>query len=134
MSPRRIVCTCIEPDREHEVKVCDWTGARGLLAAFALGLSVHVAPADDYPARPVTSVIPFPAGGPSATPARPISEVLRRHRGQPLIAENRPAASGVPGTEAVAQGEPDGYTLLLGGIAALVLVPPVQKVRYDVER
>jgi tripartite-type tricarboxylate transporter receptor subunit TctC len=109
-------------------------GARGLLTALALGLSLNVALADDYPSRPVTIVIPFTAGGPADTAARTISEVLRRHLGQPLIAENRPAASGVPGTEAVALGEPDGYTLLLGGIAALVLVPPIQKVRYDVEK
>jgi tripartite-type tricarboxylate transporter receptor subunit TctC len=82
----------------------------------------------------VTIVIPFTAGGPADTAARTISEVLRHHLGQPLIAENRPAASGVTGTEAVALGEADGYTLLLGGIAALVLVPPVQKVRYDVAK
>ena len=82
----------------------------------------------------MTVVIPFTAGGPADTAARTISEVLRHHLGQPLIAENRPAASGVTGTEAVALGEPDGYTLLLGGIAALVLIPPVQKVRYDVEK
>ena len=90
--------------------------------------------AQDFPSRPVTIVIPFTAGGPADTAARTFSEVLRRHLGQPLIAENRPAASGVPGTEAVALGEADGYTLLLGGIAALVLVPPVQKVRYDVAK
>jgi len=90
--------------------------------------------AQDFPSRPVTIVIPFTAGGPADTAARTISEVLRHHLGQPLIAENRPAASGVPGTEAVALGEADGYTLLLGGIAALVLVPPVQKVRYDVAK
>jgi tripartite-type tricarboxylate transporter receptor subunit TctC len=90
--------------------------------------------AQDFPSRPVTIVIPFTAGGPADTAARTISEVLRHHLGQPLIAENRPAASGVTGTEAVALGEADGYTLLLGGIAALVLVPPVQKVRYDVAK
>jgi len=89
---------------------------------------------DDYPSRPVSIVIPFTAGGPADTAARTFSEVLHRHLGQPLIAENRPAASGITGTEAVAQGEADGYTILLGGIAALALIPPVQKVRYDVER
>jgi len=109
-------------------------GARSILTALALGLSLSVALADDYPSRPVTIIVPFTAGGPADTAARTISEVLRRHLGQPLVAENRPAASGVPGTEAVALGEPDGYTLLLGGIAALVLVPPIQKVRYDVEK
>ena len=82
----------------------------------------------------MTIIVPFTAGGPADTAARTFAEVLRHHLGQSLIAENRPAASGITGTEAVALGEPDGYTLLLGGIAALVLVPPVQKVRYDVEK
>ena len=67
--------------------------------------------------RPVTIIVPFTAGGPADTAARTISEALRHHLGQSLIAENRPAASGIPGTEAVALGEADGYTLLLGGIA-----------------
>src|SRR3954447_2515453 len=106
--------------------------ARGM--GIVLALSLGAAQAQDYPLRPVTVVIPFTAGGPADTAARTISEVLRHHLGQTLIAENRPAASGVPGTEAVALGEADGYTLLLGGIAALVLVPPVQKVRYDVAK
>ena len=114
--------------------------ARRLLAVLVFGTSLNggllanSALAQDYPSRPVTVVIPFTAGGPADTAARTISEVLRHHLGQSVIAENRPAASGVTGTEAVALGEPDGYTLLLGGIAALVLIPPVQKVRYDVEK
>ena len=107
---------------------------RGFCAALALAVSLSPSLAQDFPSRPVTIVIPFTAGGPADTAARTISEVLRHHLGQPLIAENRPAASGVTGTEAVALGEADGYTLLLGGIAALVLVPPVQKVRYDVAK
>ena len=113
-----------------------WTaGVRVGLAALALGILPAAARAeDDYPSRPVTVVIPFTAGGPADTAARSFAEVLRHHLGQPLIAENRPAASGITGTEAVALGEADGYTLLLGGIAALVLVPPVQKVRYDVQK
>jgi len=92
------------------------------------------AAADDYPSRPVTIIVPFTAGGPADTAARTFAEVLRHHLGQSLVAENRPAASGITGTEAVALGEADGYTLLLGGIAALALIPPVQKVRYDVQK
>jgi tripartite-type tricarboxylate transporter receptor subunit TctC len=125
----------IEPEREHDVKPYGklWHTALGaLLAAIAVGSLP--ARADDFPSRPVTLVIPFTAGGPADTAARTISEVLRHHLGQPIIAENRPAASGIPGTEAVARGEADGYTLLLGGIAALTLIPPVQKVHYDVAR
>jgi tripartite-type tricarboxylate transporter receptor subunit TctC len=104
------------------------------LAAFVIGLTAPAARADDYPSRPVTIIIPFTAGGPADTAARTIAEALGRHLGQPLIAENRPAASGISGTEAVALGEPDGYTILLGGIAALVLIPPVEHVRYDVAK
>lgn len=109
------------------------TIAGAWLAAFIVGLSA-AGVADNYPSRPVTIIVPFTAGGPADTAARTIAEVLRRHLGQPVITENRPAASGIPGTEAVALGEADGYTLLLGGIAALALIPPVQKVRYDVEK
>lgn len=105
-----------------------------LLTGMVAVLSPASACADDYPSRPVTIVIPFTAGGPADTAARTISEVLRHHLGQSLVAENRPAASGITGTEVVARGEADGYTLLLGGIAALALIPPVQKVRYDVEK
>src|SRR4029079_15536167 len=57
---------------------------------------------------------------------------MRKHFSQPVVVENRPAAGGVPGTEYVAQSAHDGHTLLLGGIAGLALIPPVQKVRYAV--
>jgi tripartite-type tricarboxylate transporter receptor subunit TctC len=108
--------------------------AGALLAGMLATLPQASAAADEYPSRPVTIIIPFTAGGPADTAARTFAEVLRHHLGQSLVAENRPAASGITGTEAVALGEADGYTLLLGGIAALALIPPVQKVRYDVQR
>jgi tripartite-type tricarboxylate transporter receptor subunit TctC len=104
------------------------------VGAVLTGMWLSAAGADDYPLRPVTLVIPFTAGGPADTAARTFSEVLRHHLGQSVVAENRPAASGITGTEAVARGEADGYTLLLGGIAALALIPPVQKVHYDVAK
>ena len=114
-------------------KMLRWT-AGALLTGMLAVLPPAGATADDYPARPVTIIVPFTAGGPADTAARTFAEVLRHHLGQSLVAENRPAASGITGTEAVALGEADGYTLLLGGIAALALIPPVQKVRYDVQK
>jgi tripartite-type tricarboxylate transporter receptor subunit TctC len=104
------------------------------LAWLALAAATVVAPADDYPSRPITIVVPFTAGGPADTAARTISDALRRQLGQSLVIENRTGASGIPGVEAVVSAEPDGYTLLLGGIAPIVLIPPIQKVRYDVEK
>ena len=67
----------------------------GLLAALALG-TLDAGSAQEFPSRPVTIVIPFTVGGPADTAARTFSESLRRHLGQPLVAENRPAASGIP--------------------------------------
>jgi tripartite-type tricarboxylate transporter receptor subunit TctC len=107
---------------------------RGGLAALLLAVTAGVGAASDFPSQPVRLVVPFSAGGPTDTAARLIAEPLRRQLGQPVVIENRPGASGVPGTEAVVQSEPDGYTLVVGGIAPIVLVPAVKQLRYDVSR
>src|SRR6478609_1212312 len=100
-----------------------------LMVLFAAG----VVSADEFPSQPIRLVVPFSAGGPTDTAGRLIAEPLRRQLGQPIIIENRPGASGVPGTEAVVFGPNDGYTLVVGGIAPIVLVPAVKKLRYDVD-
>jgi tripartite-type tricarboxylate transporter receptor subunit TctC len=99
-----------------------------------LGVVIRAGAAQDYPSRPLNIVVPFTAGGPNDVAARLYAEGLRKHLGQPMVIENRPGAGGVPAIEAMMQGEEDGYTLLAGGIAPLVLIPPVQKVRYDIEK
>src|SRR6185436_4857147 len=108
-----------------------------LLAPFIALLVAGVAPshglAQEFPSRAVTIIVPFSAGGPADTAARTFADVMRKHFNQPVVVENRPAAGGVPGTEYVTQAAHDGYTLLLGGIAGLALIPPVQKVRYAVD-
>jgi tripartite-type tricarboxylate transporter receptor subunit TctC len=112
-----------------------WTRAiNALVAAIALGATAREGAADDYPSRAVNIVVPFTAGGPSDTAARLFADVLRRELGQSVIIENRPGASGIPGTESVLQAAPDGHTLLLGGLAPLILIPPIQKVRYDLAK
>jgi len=102
-------------------------------AALLLTLTAH-APAAEFPSQPIRFIIPFSAGGPTDTAGRLIAEPLRRQLGQPIVIENRPGASGVPGTEAVVNGPNDGYTLVVGGIAPIVLVPAVKKLRYDVDK
>ncbi len=104
-----------------------------VLLALSVVLGAARASADEYPSRSVTIIVPFSAGGPADTAARTLVDVMRRHFSQPLVVENRPAAGGTPGTEFVAQNGHDGYTLLLGGIAGLALIPVAQKVRYAVE-
>jgi tripartite-type tricarboxylate transporter receptor subunit TctC len=85
----------------------------GALALAFLCCAVPPAPAQQYPARPVRMVVPFPAGGPADLVARLLSAKLPEIWGQPLVIENRGGAGGNIGTAAVARSTPDGYMLLL---------------------
>jgi tripartite-type tricarboxylate transporter receptor subunit TctC len=109
--------------------------AKAIVAAIVmLSATSGIAAAGDYPDQPIRFIVPFSAGGPTDTAGRLIAEPLRRILGQPIIIENRPGASGVPGTEAAVAAKHDGYTLVVGGIAPIVLVPAVKKLRYDVDK
>src|SRR3954453_12407813 len=85
------------------------------LSAFALLKAADVAAAqtDSYPSRPVRLIVPFAAGGLNDVVARLVAPYLERAFGQPFIIDNRPAASGIVGTDATAKATPDGYTLLM---------------------
>ena len=86
--------------------------------------------AQDYPARSVTVVVPFPAGGPSDVVARIVVEHMSRTLGQTLVIENVGGAGGTLGSGRVAAAAPDGYTLLAGSmgshVAAPVLTPNIK--------
>jgi len=87
--------------------------------AFAAGLGFAVgaqgsAYAQPYPSRPLTIVVPFPAGGPTDTLARILSEPMRKSLGQPIVIENVTGAGASIGVARAAQAAPDGYTLVLG--------------------
>src|SRR5262245_63421437 len=69
--------------------------------------------AQDYPAHPITLVVPFPAGGGNDALARVVAEKMSRTLGQQIVVENRGGAGGTIATRAVAKGTPDGYTILL---------------------
>lgn len=72
------------------------------------------ASAQEYPTRSIRMIVPFPAGGGADFMGREISRKLSEALGQPVVVENRPGASGIVGSQHVAQAKPDGYTLLLG--------------------
>ena len=103
-------------------------GAIGVLASAGLAV------AQNYPTRPVKILVPYAAGGPSDVGARLLAESLSKHLGAAVIVENRGGAGGLTGTEAVALGEHDGYTLLYGAIGPLIFMPTVKTVRYDVDK
>lgn len=88
-----------------------------------------------YASRTIKFVVPSGAGGPTDAFARMIAEKLSSSLGQPIVVENKPGASLILGTSAVAQAAPDGYTLLFTTSTPLVQVPyTVKNVPYDVQR
>jgi tripartite-type tricarboxylate transporter receptor subunit TctC len=82
-----------------------------------------LAQAQTYPTRPIKLLIGFAAGGPLDTYTRVLAQDLSAALGQPVVVENRPGASGQIATDAVAQSEPDGYTLL--STASTFIVNPI---------
>ena len=103
------------------------------LAVTALALlGTTPAPAQEYPTRPITLVVPFPPGGGNDAMARIVGEELGKVLGQRLVVENKGGAGGVLGTTSVARAAPDGYTLLLGHTGTLGINPHLYKnVTYD---
>jgi tripartite-type tricarboxylate transporter receptor subunit TctC len=84
-----------------------------ILLALSLLVSAQPARADDYPNRPVTLIVPYPAGGGVDAIARIMAAKLAPALGQQIIIENRPGAGAVIGTRAAAKAPPDGYTLVM---------------------
>jgi tripartite-type tricarboxylate transporter receptor subunit TctC len=103
-----------------------------LLVAAFLVAATSPAPAQDYPARPITVVVPFSAGGPSDVVARIVTEHMAKTLGQSLVIENVGGAGGTLGSARVAAAAPDGYTLLAGSMGSHVAAPVLTpNVRYD---
>jgi tripartite-type tricarboxylate transporter receptor subunit TctC len=97
------------------------------LAACGLALVAGSAVAQTWPSKPIRMIVPFPAGGPTDAYARLIGQKLTESVGQPVIVENRPGATGVIGSTAVRDAEPDGHTLLFTSNSAHVIGPLLHK-------
>jgi tripartite-type tricarboxylate transporter receptor subunit TctC len=103
-------------------------------ALFALLVAAPVG-AQTYPTRPITVIVPFPAGGASDVVARIVSEHMSKVLGQTMVIENVGGAGGVIGSARVASAPPDGYTLLAGSMGSHVAAPVLaQNVKYDPQR
>jgi len=104
---------------------------RLLATALATLACVTGALAQDYPSRPVTMIVPFPAGGPSDTLARILSERMRVALGQPVIIENVAGAGASIGATRGAQAAPDGYTLSIGNWTSHVGSGAMYRLPFD---
>jgi len=102
------------------------------ILALAAGLVLAAAAqAQSFPSKPVSLIVPWPAGGSTDIYFRKLGEISARHLGQPLVIENRPGGSGMNGPATMAKtARPDGYTISQLAITAF-RVPHMQKVDWD---
>jgi tripartite-type tricarboxylate transporter receptor subunit TctC len=99
--------------------------------AAILPAATSVVRAQTFPTRPVTMIVPFPAGGPADVIARIIGDRMRTSLGQPVIVENVTGAGGSIGVARAARATPDGYTLIMGQLNSHVFSGAAYSVRYD---
>jgi tripartite-type tricarboxylate transporter receptor subunit TctC len=108
------------------------TSAQYILATgLAMLAGTTLAAAQEYPSRPITMVVPFPAGGPLDSVARIMAERMRVALGQPVVIDNVGGASGTVGIGRVIRATPDGYTIVAGGLPTNVLNGAVMALPYD---
>lgn len=101
--------------------------AGALLAAGGLAPALTPAFAQNYPARTITLVVPFPGGGTADLVPRILADGMAATLGGTIVIENRPGASGTPGSASVARAAPDGYTILSGLTPTHSINPFMQK-------
>ena len=100
--------------------------------AAALPAVARIARAQTYPARPITMIVPFAAGGPNDGIARIMAERMRVLLGQPVMIENIDGAAGSIGTGRAARAAPDGYTISIGYWGTHVANAAIYVLDYDV--
>ena len=103
-------------------------------ATLALGLSSTLALAQAWPARSISLIVPFPAGGTTDVLARALADRLSQSLGQPVVVESRPGAGATVGADFVAKAKPDGYTLLMGAVHHTIATSVYKKLPYDFQK
>ncbi|EYC51935.1 ABC transporter substrate-binding protein [Hylemonella gracilis str. Niagara R] len=111
---------------------------RSVLRYAAVGLAASPllgqAQSKNWPSKPVTMVVPFPAGGGTDAFARPLSAAFSKVTNQQLIIDNRGGAGGTLGASIAAKAAPDGYTLFMGAVHHAIAPSMYPKLDYDIEK
>jgi tripartite-type tricarboxylate transporter receptor subunit TctC len=109
--------------------------AFALLVVVWATLTMTIAAAADYPARPIRYIVPSAAGSSPDVGARLVATELGKQMGQQIVVDNRPGALGTIGTQMIARAAPDGYTIGHGYIATLAINPSLlTKLPYDPDK
>ena len=112
------------------------TCRRTLLLALGAAAMTGFSPAwaETYPSKPITLIVPFPAGGTTDVLARSLAERLQQSLGQPVIVESKPGAGATLGADFVAKAKPDGYTLLVGAVHHTIASSVYKRLPYDFQK
>ncbi|WP_439668203.1 Tripartite-type tricarboxylate transporter, extracytoplasmic receptor component TctC [Cupriavidus necator] len=112
------------------------TGVALGLAGLGTGamLAAPAAHADTWPSKPVTVIVPFPAGGGTDAFARPLTAQLSKQLGKQFVIDNRGGAGGTVGASIAAKAAPDGYTVFIGGAHHAIAPSFYKKLDYDIEK
>lgn len=102
--------------------------------AMAAAMTVTGAMAQAWPSRPITLIVPFPAGGTTDVLARALGERLQQSLGQPVVIESKPGAGATIGADFVAKAKPDGHTLLVGAVHHTIATSVYKKLPYDFQK
>ncbi len=102
-----------------------------LVPAAVLGLAAGHAPAQNYPVKPISFIVPYGPGTGNDIIARILSHKVGESWSQPLVVDNRSGAAGAIGTELAAKAAPDGHTILIASTSQLIN-PYISRVRYDI--
>jgi len=102
--------------------------------ALAAAMSAGGAMAQAWPSKPVSLIVPFPAGGTTDVLARALAEKLTLSLGQTVIVESKPGAGATLGADYVAKARPDGYTLLVGAVHHTIASSVYKKLPYDFQK
>ena len=113
------------------MKIARRTFLQVAAGAATLPAMPRIARAQAYPSKPVTMVVPYLGGGPADGLARPLAERMSKALGQPVVVENIPGQSGVPGVARALKAAPDGYTLSFGHNGSHVVNGAVYSLPYD---
>lgn len=110
------------------------TRRQAMLGGAALALPFTASAQSAWPAKPVTLVVPFPAGGGTDAFARPLAAQFAKLTGKTLVIDNRGGAGGTVGASIAAKAQPDGYTLFMGGAHHMIAPSMYPKLDYDIEK
>ena len=103
-------------------------------AVLAAAMSAGGAMAQAWPSKPISLIVPFPAGGTTDVLARALAEKLTLSLGQTVIVESKPGAGATLGADYVAKARPDGYTLLVGAVHHTIASSVYKKLPYDFQK